>query len=541
MTAPEAASSGLDEPPVGRLFADFVAALQDPLGGGALYDLHAPEAPFPLEGQAVRLGEVSRERFAALHEESTRALAMAGLGFPGDRPYRALGHATRDTEAVAWFELDDPAAGAPVRVALGAIRQDAGWKIAWTALVPDPNGVDFARAHALAHAEFPFLAHNASPANRSWLDVAYRRRFQRPRPKLQLLAGERFGCHGSSTCCVGHVDVTVPAAAQAMLDAIPWEGIAPALAGRQLEPRPDGSLLLVPKGEPCPYLDEARRCRIHSYLGTPVFTPCVVFPFRFTETPEGVAVTGSFLCDSVGACQGPPVAQREADLYERLEQAGGPMFAQAPLHLVSHQQTDWETFKAAEQDLRDALRLPDLALHRRLWVGTRALAARLAGEVPVLEAYAGEEMAPLDAAARKQVESHFRYAVGLLAMLDDGFAAAQDMQINTSRLVDEARAARWFEQIHFAKDLAYRFGLSGANTLVLALYAFMLALQRVRGPMSQADFRTMAVAIDHRRAITGFQKLLELVPELIPTFDDPAMGLALLRYVADAERATVRD
>src|SRR5207249_3540061 len=100
----------------------------------------------------------------------------------------------------------------------------------------------------------------------------------------------------------------------------PWETIRPELAGTKLAERPDGLLQLKTKGERCRFLDENRHCLIHKTIGRQVFSSCAVFPYSFAETPEGVAVSASFVCGSARHNLGAPLDANPEDLHFRMAQ-----------------------------------------------------------------------------------------------------------------------------------------------------------------------------------------------------------------------------
>lgn len=511
-----------------QLFERFVAALADPAGGEALYDLHDPDALLLFGGRSHRAAEIDRAAFARDHEDRAGALHEQGLGLPA-------GEVTIDhlEPGVIWGLVADPHRATPNRVGLGITENG---RVAWAVLAPDAHITTAGQGRALAHGEFPFLSTHAVPANRHWLDVAYRRRYQSQRPPLMILPGAAFACQGGGECCRAGVEITVPPEAQGFIDALPMAAIAPELTGTRLEEKGDGQLILKRRADACRFLDDANRCRIHMHLGTPVFTPCGVFPYRFTETPDGVAVTVSNYCNAVRACEGPPLETQTEEIYRRLTWAGGPMFAARPPRLTRDAEPEWESFKAAEAELRAALRLTDLPLHRRLWIGARMLQARLEGRQGDPDAFALEPLAPLPEDDRALVDASLGYPIAFLAMLEPGLEPANDLHITTTRLAAEDRFARWLENVHFAKDLSYTFGLATANALVVLLYVFWLSLEGGLARHDELLFRAFGRNVDHRIVIPPLQQLFELVPDLRARLDEPAFAPVLLRWVNDRAR-----
>jgi hypothetical protein len=512
MTAP--ARVGAPDDVVGVVDA-YLAMRGDGAAGGAFYDLHAPEAMLLVDGKAVPRAAVAREAFAASHA------AADGAWLPAAGAAETDWHGDPE-QGVAHVSLAEGAA----RLALGLRRLDGAWCVAFATVVDEPVG--FEKGLALALAEFPYLEGLPEARYRAWPDLAYRRRFAAPRPALGFLPEARFGCQSLSTCCKTEWEIIVPPEAQAFVDALPF--------GEKLDAKEDGRLVVKRRMEACRFLDADRRCKIHAYLGTPVFTPCVEFPVRFTETEAGMDVSLSFTCGTARGGIGPSLESRSDDLWRRYAQAG-PNFVAKP-RLTRDQDVAWPDFRAAEAELLAVLRIHALPLHRRLWIGTRLLEARLAGGPGDVDAFGLELLAPLAGPERQFIEIYLPYLVGVTAMLDDEMAPATALRFGSTRIHDEAKVAYWFENVLFAKDLSTQFGLVTANALLTVLYAFVAALETARGgPMDDRLWNALCTAVDHRiLALGGWKQLFELVPAVAGNLDRPEGAQMLLRHVHWASR-----
>ena len=362
-------------------FDAYLAALADPAAGGLLA-LYAPDAPMFVDGQVVEARNVAPTALAG----ASRRPALQGVRL--DAPTIA------DDQALAWFEATDAIAGTPLTGVVGFARQpDGRWAIAFATLAPARRTWDWAFARAQAVAEAALAANGGLRTLRGWLDAAYHRRTLKPRPPLQLLPEARFRCHGDTACCDIEPMIVVPAAAQAVIDAIPWDRLGGPRPDTQLPALDGGRLLLKAQGDRCRFLDDERRCRIHKALGRQPLPACGAYPLRFTATPDGVAATLAMTCPSARNGLGPALDDDLEDLYERLL-AVPELPTREKHHLAPGVAVPWETFQAAEATLLALLADADTPLVRRLWAGERWLLATLGYEPEALPSADASYRAP---------------------------------------------------------------------------------------------------------------------------------------------------
>jgi hypothetical protein len=198
-----------------------------------------------------------------------------------------------------------------------------------------------------------------------------------PLPLISLPEA-RFTCQDRGDCCqISRWDVPVSANAAVALMAVPWRDLQaePVAVGRteqywRLAAADDGACHAQTDGS----------CSIHRTLGWQPIPICRVFPFQFTVTPDGIAVTASFTCLTVGSNQGAPLLERADDLQDRLRlgraamdaiPAAVPVWSGGPVMA-------WETYKGLETLLLDTLADRTLGdLPARVLACSRGMAALL--------------------------------------------------------------------------------------------------------------------------------------------------------------------
>ena len=359
-------------------FNAFLRLLDEPYGGKVLFTHYAPEAGLPHKFEVVPAAELGADAFAyglaagaLMHEEE-----------PGQGPRRpVIPEATLlsldddlDGHRVAWFRAHEAVDGTGLFIAVGLRRgADGAWRIGWLTLAPAQAPWSYREGLVQALADFPFALNAGMGLPRSWLDLAWFRLHGHARPALSFLPEARFGCGGSTACCVKGFNIDVPPGVQAFVDAIPWEDHAPHLKGTTFEPIDGRRLRLKRHDEDCRFLDDDRRCRIHAIVGRSVFPTCTIYPILFQDTPDGVAVATSPSCPSARANVGPPLADRMEDLYGRLAMRR-PSVPDA-FRLEKGAAPDWPAYQAAEAGLLALLDRTDLPLARRLWLGAAGLDA----------------------------------------------------------------------------------------------------------------------------------------------------------------------
>lgn len=516
------------------LLRRYLATLADPEAGAEHLALHAADALVVVDGEPRAREGVDGAAFAEAHRAAATALLAEKRGFPADaREAEATWHPEGADVGVAVLRLDDPARATPMWAAAG-LRQDAdGWRVAWALLDEAPPPTAFAVGKAAAIAEFIFLESQQGLPTRGWLDVAYRRRFRFARPALQILPGERFSCHGTGSCCKNYWQIDAPLSAQALIDAMPWAEIgAPHLVGYRMPAKSEDRLFVKQAGETCPFLDENTRCRIHATIGTPVFSACVAFPFRFTETPDGVAVTNSFHCESVRNNLGPTLEERQDDVYRRLNQSG-IMGAPAAFRFTPEVEVGWEDFQAIEERLKAALADASLPVFRRLWVASRSLEAIAEGQAPAPDMYATEAIPPLQDFEVQVVETFAPFLLACLGKLGHDLAPLLTARPRSTELHDPERVARWLRMLHHGKDYAYKYDLVTAHTVSVVLYVAVLALEADHGgPLGETAWGRIGTAASHNSVIRVLDEIFKSAEFMRTELAAPQAGATFLRWAA---------
>jgi hypothetical protein len=346
----------------------FLVLIAEPFGGKVLHRLYAPNAPISFKYVTRLAQELAADEFAL-------GLAAAAMVHDEEHPGQPrkpvlanprLVSATRDEAGfvVAWFTLMEGTSGRTLFVPVGFERVDDDWRIGWITLAPAIADWSYATGRLQTVSDYPFAEGAGLAAPRSWIDVAYHRLYDRPRPPLLMLADARFGCQANTACCTIGFRTEVSASAQAVIDAIPWQDVRPELVGTTLEPTQNGELLLKAADARCRFLDEQNHCLVHKAAGRAVFSVCAKYPFSFAHTPGGVAVSASIACPTVRANFGPLLSEREDDLYERLAMEPPPeMLA---YKLLPDVDVSWQGFLALETALMETLGREPLPLLERL-------------------------------------------------------------------------------------------------------------------------------------------------------------------------------
>lgn len=387
------------------LLGEFLEALCDAQSGRALYRMHAGDAP-------VRQGEgvgpavaIDPEEFARAHREIS---LQGGNRLPAfsDPVFLQTTVSANPAESVTWFELRETREARRVTVALGTRLSDGRSRVVWCTLADRVLPWSFSDGLLQSLADYPWMRKNEPTAARALIDAAYFRRYWRAPVRFSSLPDARFSCQMSAACCRHDYEITLPAEAQLLIDAMPWQQLDPALAGTRLAQRSDGKLQLKSPDETCRFLGPRNLCLIHQTLGRQPFGPCCVFPFSFARTPEGVSVASSPICDSVRLGLGIRIEEREEDLRERLAHAE-PRSADA-YRLAPGVEVTWDRFREIEQALCDCLAASDVPMRRRLHVGARLLGALRDSQPIDLNAWVAEPAAAVTAPLREAIRSCLR-------------------------------------------------------------------------------------------------------------------------------------
>ncbi len=128
---------------------------------------------------------------------------------------------------------------------------------------------------------------------------------------LHLSPEDRYRCTGCGDCC-RHWDVPLgPGEAEgfeaAARDLVPVDRLRGAV-GRA--PAAEGGDRLRLRGRDCPALAAEDRCAIHAARGADAKPAvCRIYPYRFVQTPEGVAAHLYWSCPAVVDAEGPTLAE----------------------------------------------------------------------------------------------------------------------------------------------------------------------------------------------------------------------------------------
>lgn len=492
--------------------ARLLARHADPAAGAALHAAFLSDAPmfFVHPGRrAVTLataGAIAPDTFAAAHERVVLERLRRGR-MDASAPELTLASLQRepDGRTVAWFEAT--IAGHATWLAVGLQGPEAAPLVGWWTLWESRQDWSYAHGRLQTLVDYGFAEGRDDLLPRSWIDVALYRLFGHARPTLQTLPEARFGCHGDTTCCNIGFKIQVSPAAQAVVDAVPWETIHPPLAGVQLPVLPNGNLLVKDLNERCRFLDDHGRCRMHLASGRSVFTACTIYPFHFQATPDGVAVTATTTCPTVRGNLGPRLDERPADIHARLALLPpGP--APEAFYLAPGREVSWEVYRAAEAALIGFLGREDLPLRRRLWLGSLFLNATLAGWEfeEAAESLAPAPLAADQAAAREQVVSTFLDVADIPVPAGEAAPDAGEAQVGE---------LRWMlENLLFSKLFGFKHDLRSAHHVNVLAYAMARHLQR-RQPEGKLSSQELY-------SLTGFfwhQRLAEFVEKYPDMFD----------------------
>ena len=342
---PHLTDSSTDSPDLLAFMEQFLTALCDPDGGEVLYQMHASDAAVRHASAIRRAADVDGVSFGRAHRE----LNVRGRDILPklSRPALLQGPLNAsDVESVAWFEVTETRERLKLIAALG-LRMQAGMRrIGWCTLASQVETWSYKDGLLQSLADYPWMRRAEPATARALLDAGYFRRYWREPVKFTTLPDARFSCHMTTACCKHDFEITLPPEAQLLIDAMPWQTLAPHLSGTRLTERPDGKLQLKTTNETCRFLGARGQCLIHQTLGRQPFGACSVFPYAFAQTPEGIAVSLSPICGSTRLGLGSAPLDREDDLREKLVQAE-PRRTDA-FRLTQKMEVPWESFRVIE-------------------------------------------------------------------------------------------------------------------------------------------------------------------------------------------------
>lgn len=489
------------------LFQDFLAAHADPDGGRRLHALYAEEAPVALEGRLLRRSEADGASVAKAHRH-------AGIHGIGRLPvFERVELLAADVEAdgscaVGWFGAMEAGDDRYVTVACGVRLETGHWHIGWCVVAPTRQDWSYHQGLLQTLAEYPWMLSDQPVIPRSSLDASYVRLYRQSDVQLSFLPDARFSCHMTGACCKCDYGIALPMAAQALIDAIPWEKVRPELKGTQLAVRSDGQLQLKDNHEACRFLDEHDQCLIHKTLGRQPFGPCAVFPFAFAQTPEGVAVSTSLICGSVRNRLGPLLAERQATVRERLFLA--KVRNPDGFRLAPALEIPWETFCQVETLLVTLLDQSQKPLYRRLYAGNRLLDALRRNEALNLNVWLEEPPGELGDELRAEMRTYLARILAWDRLALKRLPQGMSLDLRHDCLRDEPVVVAMLKNLLFSKVYSYPFDLATAHNMAILLYLLTLATQSAfDGPLPSELWQELA-------SLGGHGLLASLRPDSAP-------------------------
>ena len=514
MSSPTSGDAPLRDPgaQLPELFSAFLEALCDPQGGGALYRMHSADAPLRDAQGIAPAQNIAPAAFARRHREICLEGAERLPLFLNPRLRHVIFDPV-DPQAVAWFEVTEHRSRRSLVVALGTRTIGGAQRIVWCAPAGKREPWTFREGLLQSLADYPWMRTTDPATPRALLDAGYFRQYPTA-VEFQTLPDTRFSCRMSTACCRHDYEITLPAEAQWLIDAMPWQRIEPRLSGTRLSPRPDGKLQLKRPDESCRFLGSHGQCLIHQTLGRQPFGPCCVFPFSFARTPEGIAVGLSPVCASARLGLGISPRERLQDLRERLAHAL-PRSTEA-YRLSPGLEIPWSRFREIEQGLCDCLLAADLPVRRRLHVGARLLGALRNGEPIQPGAWAAEPPATVSTEMRTAIHGMLARIIGW----DRAVLRALPREIPPQLAALEMREAPILMQILrntlYCKVYSYPFDLTTAYNHLILIYLLALTMQAAASPLTDDMWRELGSlgvhgllkSVLHEGMPEGFRTLL---------------------------------
>lgn len=473
-------------PELRALLSAFLEALCDPQGGGTLHGLHAGDAPVRHRQGIGPAADIDRDEFALRHRDISLAGGDRLPRFSDPAPLEATAD-PRGSETVAWFEVNDFRRNIPLLVVLGTRLVAGAHRIVWCTSARQRGQWSFRDGLLRSLADYPWMRATGPAVPRALLDAAWFRRFPAP-VEFDALPDARFGCRMSTACCKHDFEITLPAEAQLLIDAMPWEALEPRLAGTRLPMRPDGKLQLKRLDETCRFLDSGGQCLIHRTLGRQPFGPCCVFPFSFARTPDGVAVGLSPVCGSARLGLGISPRERSQDLLERLAHAD-PRSTET-YRLAPGSEIPWERFREIERVLCEYLAAGELPMRRRLYLGSRLLGALGTGEPIDVHAWMAQSPPTVTAELRAAIHGMLARIIGwdrsVLRRLPRRIP-----DLGTLEIRDAPSVAQILRNTLYCKVYSYPFDLTTAYNHLIVLYLLALIMQSAAGTVPEQMWREL--------------------------------------------------
>lgn len=169
-------------------------------------------------------------------------------------------------------------------------------------------------------------------------------------------AGQNFECSQCARCCRGW-RISVDAQTAKNLQTSPLR--------QRLEEKNGRTYARKDSQDICTFLTPDQRCQIHAELGAAAKPRgCRQFPFRLTNTPDGIFVGTSFSCPSIQNNQGGPLTDYRGEL-EGLA-ANLPVLGAEGLPVWRDQRLGWSDYRRLEDFMlqREAV---ETGLSEGLW------------------------------------------------------------------------------------------------------------------------------------------------------------------------------
>jgi hypothetical protein len=456
------------------LFADFLTALQDPGAGEHLYQLHAPESIVRCSEGLGRAADTDSAAFALCHRKIS--LQWAGSLPEFTQPDLVKASATGSTEElVCWFAITEVRDQQETFAAVGIRTGSAQPLIGWATLGPKVQNWSYRDGYLQSLADYPWMQLAAPARARTLLDASYFRQYFRAPVAFSMLPHARFACQMSTVCCKHDFEIALPPAAQLLIDAMPWPSLQPNLEGTRLTQRPDGMLQLKSLDESCRFLGPLGQCLIHQTLGRQPFGPCCIFPVAFAQTPEGIAVALSPICDGARHGVGPELTEREPDLRERLVHAQ-PRRSDG-FRLAPGAEVPWDNFRDVEKALCEILATQDLPMRRRLYLGTRLLGVLRDNEQVQIHRWLTEPMVDITAELRHAIHGMLRRILAWDRSVLRALPPAPPANLFDLEARDPEVLGRLLQNTLFSKTYSYPYDLTSAHNFLVVLYLITLVMQ----------------------------------------------------------------
>ncbi len=303
----------------------FMLTSGPPYDFAAHYDTLAPEAMVLIGAMALPRTDIDRATYAKSMRDFMRTAGLTELG-PAFSLERHVDWRPDDEGGTLLANIRELKTKTSLSAAFRLVPDGETWQVRSACLQNKPlPPADVVIARSLAEFAYwrPTSNHDEWPMH--GLGLAYIRRHVASHEPLLSLPEARFTCQGSGFCCaqIGNWDVGVHSNTRKAVNAMPWSGLG--MPGPTFIPPPGtkqtdvGPSLIAGCGEGGCASHVDGRCTLHQSVGWQPIEPCLVFPYQFMATPDGIAVTCSFICHSVGDNKGSLLQEQQADVRLRLQ------------------------------------------------------------------------------------------------------------------------------------------------------------------------------------------------------------------------------